>query len=86
MNKILVTGGAGFIGSHTSLLLLEKGFEIIVIDSFINSSQIALERVINISLKKIKNKLKILKGDLRDYSFLKMYSYLIVQNQVLLMQ
>ena len=72
MNKILVTGGAGFIGSHTSLLLLEKGFEIIVIDSFINSSQIALERVVKIlASKKIKNKLKILKGDLRDYSFLK---------------
>ena len=38
MGKILVTGGAGFIGSHTCLLLLQKGYELVIIDSLINSS------------------------------------------------
>ena len=45
MKSILVTGGAGFIGSHTSLLLLEKGYVIFIIDSFINSSDKSLERI-----------------------------------------
>ena len=39
MKTILLTGGAGFIGSHTSLVLLEKGFRVYVIDSFENSSE-----------------------------------------------
>ena len=46
MNAIFVTGGAGFIGSHTCLLLLEKGYEIFVMDSFINSSYLSIEKVI----------------------------------------
>ena len=48
MNRILVTGGAGFIGSHICLLLLEKGFEVVVIDSFVNSSKKSLKRVLSI--------------------------------------
>ena len=36
MKTILITGGAGFIGSHTCLLLLEKGFEVFMLDSFVN--------------------------------------------------
>ena len=68
MQTILVTGGAGFIGSHTSLLLLEKGYEIFVIDSFVNSSSKSLERII-ITLEKMnifrKDSIHIFKGDLR---------------------
>ena len=45
MNRILVTGGAGFIGSHICLLLLEMGFEVLVLDSFVNSSIKSLKRV-----------------------------------------
>ena len=45
MKSILVTGGSGFIGSHTCLLLLEKGFEIFVIDSFVNSSPKSIDRL-----------------------------------------
>ena len=44
MSKILVTGGAGFIGSHTCLSLLESNYDVVVIDSFINSSAISLYR------------------------------------------
>ena len=45
MKRILVTGGSGFIGSHTCLVLLENNFDIVVIDSYINSSPISLKQV-----------------------------------------
>ena len=35
MQRILLTGGAGFIGCHTALVLIEKGFEVIILDSFV---------------------------------------------------
>ena len=38
MKNILITGGTGFIGSHTCLNLLEEGFDITIIDSLTNSS------------------------------------------------
>ena len=43
--RVLVTGGAGYIGSHTVLALLERGDDVIVVDDFANSSPVALERV-----------------------------------------
>lgn len=43
--RILVTGGAGFIGSHTSIVLLQKGFHVTVVDNYNNSSPLAIERV-----------------------------------------
>ena len=67
--RLLLTGGAGFIGSHTCLSLLEKGYEVIVVDSFINSSKKSLERVLEIIRKKNRNhesKLYIEEVDLRD--------------------
>ena len=45
MAKLLITGGAGFIGSHTALVLLEAGHELLVFDDFSNSTPIALDRV-----------------------------------------
>ena len=45
MSRILVTGGAGFIGSHTCLLLLEKGYDVLIIDSYKNSSELSIKRV-----------------------------------------
>ncbi len=73
MEKVLVTGATGFIGSHTCLVLLQQGYEVYALDSCINSSSIALERVINI-LKKdfplIKEKLHFFCGDIRDKNFL----------------
>ena len=51
--KILVTGGAGYIGSHTCVELLNKGMEVVVIDNLVNSNAKALERVQQITGKKL---------------------------------
>lgn len=52
--KVLVTGGAGYIGTHTCVELLEAGFEVIVADNLCNSKQTAIERVEKITGKKVK--------------------------------
>ena len=61
--KILVTGGAGFIGSHTCVELLEGGYEISVLDNLSNSSEKSLERIKEIT----GNDFKFYKADLLDY-------------------
>lgn len=52
--KVLVTGGAGYIGSHTCIELLEAGYDVIVVDNLCNSNVVALERVMKITGKDIK--------------------------------
>ncbi|MCT2535125.1 UDP-glucose 4-epimerase GalE [Aquibacillus koreensis] len=59
---ILVTGGAGYIGSHTCVELLETGYDIVVLDNFINSHPESLYRVKEITDKDF----PIIKGDLLD--------------------
>lgn len=59
---ILVTGGAGYIGSHTSVELLEAGYEVVVLDNLCNSSPKSLERVQEITGKT----LQFIEGDVRD--------------------
>ena len=62
MLKVLVTGGAGYIGSHTCLQLLERGAQVIVLDNLSNSSTEALNRV-----QRLTNKvLTFIEGDIRD--------------------
>ena len=62
MENILVTGGAGYIGSHTVLELLEGGYGVVVLDNLCNSSEESLRRV-----KKLTSKdLKFYLGDIRD--------------------
>ncbi|MFG6329038.1 MAG: UDP-glucose 4-epimerase GalE [Lachnospiraceae bacterium] len=54
MDNILVTGGAGFIGSHTTTELLNAGYRVVVLDNLVNSSRESLERVKKITGKSIK--------------------------------
>ncbi|MGB4110400.1 MAG: SDR family NAD(P)-dependent oxidoreductase, partial [Desulfomonilia bacterium] len=51
--NILVTGGAGYIGSHTCVELLEAGYEVIVADNLSNSKEESLRRVENITGKRL---------------------------------
>jgi len=51
--KILVTGGAGYIGSHTCVELLNSGYEVIVVDNLCNSSRESLNRVKTITGKAV---------------------------------
>ena len=60
--KILITGGAGYIGSHTCVELLHAGHEIVVFDNFSNSTPDALKRVEKITHKSI----VLIEGDVRD--------------------
>jgi len=70
LKTVLVTGGSGFIGSHTCLVLLKNGFQIYVIDSFINSSAKSIEKVLEI-LKNIgidaERNIKLFNIDLKNY-------------------
>lgn len=52
--SILVTGGAGFIGSHTCVELISAGYDVVVLDNLVNSSEKSLDRVAQIVGKKIK--------------------------------
>ena len=67
MHKLLITGGSGFIGSHTCLELLNKGYELYVLDSNINSFPDVLDKVRKIAGK---NNLHFYKGDIRDRTIL----------------
>jgi UDP-glucose 4-epimerase len=66
-NKILVTGGAGYIGSHTCLALLQAGFEVVVLDNLWNSSPESLKRVQALTAET----LTFIEGDVRDLQVLK---------------
>lgn len=65
--KILVAGGAGYIGSHTCVELLNSGYDIVVVDSLINSKAEAVKRVEKITGKTI----PLHVADLRDYEAVK---------------
>lgn len=60
--SILVTGGAGYIGSHTCVELLNAGYEVVVLDSFCNSKQESINRMEKITGKSV----TLVKGDVRD--------------------
>tara|TARA_Y100000589_G_scaffold292308_1_gene296379 strand:- start:730 stop:1776 length:1047 start_codon:yes stop_codon:yes gene_type:complete len=74
MHSILITGGAGFVGSHTVLNLLEIGYKVFVLDSFINSSKKSfnrLKKLIKIKNPDLLDNLEIFEGDIKNISSLK---------------
>ena len=52
--KVLLTGGAGYIGSHTAVELLDAGYEVVIGDNFINSKPEVLEKIKSICNKDFK--------------------------------
>ena len=71
--KILLTGGAGFIGSHTLIELTEAGHEAVVVDNLDNSSPISLKRVAKIIGKDVpfytNRKRRLVMSEMRDRNF-----------------
>ena len=65
--SILLTGGAGYIGSHIAIELLNENYEVIILDNLSNSSEVVVERIKQITGKE----LKFYKGDIRNESDLK---------------
>lgn len=71
---ILVTGGCGYIGSHTIAVLLEHNYNVVVVDNFVNSSLISLDRVAeicNLSEDERKKRLVFHEVDLCDEAALR---------------
>ena len=66
MSKVLVTGGAGYIGSHTCVELLNAGYDVVVLDNLSNSSKEALNRVQTLTSKV----LDFVEGDILDQTVL----------------
>jgi len=60
--KVLVTGGAGYIGSHTVVQLIEEGHEVIVFDNFCNASRESIKRVEKI----VRQNIEVIEGDIRN--------------------
>ena len=66
MASLLITGGAGFIGSHTCLVLLDAGHRLVVLDNFSNSSAESLKRVLELAQSDASDRLEVIEGDIRS--------------------
>src|SRR5687768_15419172 len=66
MKKILVTGGAGYIGAHTAVELIESGYEVVIVDDLSKSDTTLLEGIREITNKPV----NFHKGDCRDKAFM----------------
>ena len=74
MNTVLVTGGCGYIGSHTCISLIKSGYNVVIIDSLINSYEDTYKKILLIlksENKEFVKKLEFIKGDLRNKKLLR---------------
>lgn len=67
MRKVLVTGGTGYIGSHTAIQLANAGFEVVILDNLSNSSKGVVARIEELS----KRQVDFIEGDIRDHELLR---------------
>jgi len=70
---ILATGGLGFVGSHACITLIENGFNVVIVDSLVNSSEkryINLKKILEKLEKNYSGKINLVKGDIRDRKLL----------------
>ena len=63
--QILLTGGAGYIGSHVAVGLIENGYDVVILDNFSNSNEISVQRVKSITESVADAKIKLYEGDIR---------------------
>ena len=80
--RVLVTGGAGYIGSHTCVELLNAGHEVFVIDNLCNGHEEALERVRGIT----NCELQFMNVDIRDKAALDKILIFLSQKQLFILQ
>ena len=72
MKNILITGGTGFIGSHTCIELIKKGYKLTILDSLVNSKKETINLIKKILEKDISNvseNIELKVGDIRDFNF-----------------
>ena len=73
METILVTGGCGYIGSHTCVCLIKNGFNVVIIDSLSNSFENSFMKIKNVLIKEkinLKGRISFFKGDIRNEVFM----------------
>lgn len=79
MSYILITGGAGYIGSHTALTLLNQNYQLLIVDNLSNASEESLRRIQALSGKA----LTFVEGDIRDSEFLKqLFSQYVIESVI----
>ena len=72
MKNILITGGTGFIGSHTCIELIKKGYKLTILDSLVNSKIETISRIKKIlenDIPKVNQNIELKVGDIRDFKF-----------------
>lgn len=75
MQTVLVTGGAGYIGSHTCVELIQKGYQVVIVDNFVNSVPQSIQRIQNITGQTV----KFYQGSVQDAVLL---NQIFTENQI----
>ncbi len=81
MEKVLITGGLGFIGSHTCVALLENDYELVIVDNLSNSNKNVIEKIKLIVGESRKKRIKFFEGDIKNISFIENIFKQSIKNQ-----